>query len=45
VEPVAERALRRAVAEHPGLAGWRWERSERVSAAFYTSQAVELVRA
>lgn len=45
VEPVAERALRRAVEEHPALSGWRWERSERVSAAFYTSQAVELVRA
>lgn len=44
IVPVAEGALRRAVAEHPALEGWRWARTERVQVAFYTSQAVELVR-
>ena len=45
IEPVSERALRRHLEEHPALADWRWARTRRVSAPFYTSQAVELVRA
>ena len=44
IEPVAEGTLRRAVEAEPALAGWEWARSERVSAPFYVSQAVELVR-
>lgn len=44
IVPVAERALRRAVADEPALAGWAWARTERVAAPFYISQAVELVR-
>jgi magnesium-protoporphyrin O-methyltransferase len=45
VQPVTERAYRAAAEAHPALADWRWARSERVSAPFYSSQAVELVRA
>jgi magnesium-protoporphyrin O-methyltransferase len=42
IQPVAERRLRRAV---PQIPGWRVGRTERVSSGFYTSQALELVRA
>ena len=44
IQPVSERAMRRAVEAEPGLAGWTWARTERISAPFYVSQAVELVR-
>ncbi len=44
LEPVAEQRLRRAIAAHPALAGWRPGRTERVASGFYTSQAMELVR-
>lgn len=41
LQPVAERKLRRALAELPG---WRIGRSEGVSSGFYKSHALELVR-
>ena len=45
ITPVREADLRRAIAEHPALACWTVAHCERVSSGFYTSQAVELVRA
>ncbi len=45
IVPVAEARLRRLMPMHPGLAGWRIGRCERVSSGFYTSQAMELKRA
>lgn len=45
IEPVSPRALTRAIALHDGLRGWRAGRSERIANGFYTSQALELVRA
>jgi magnesium-protoporphyrin O-methyltransferase len=45
IQPVSEQAMRRAIAAEPGLRGWTWARTERISAPFYASQAVELVRA
>lgn len=44
IEPVAERRLRGAIAAHHGLAGWRFQRTERIQHGFYTSQAAELTR-
>lgn len=44
IAPVAERYLRRLLAEAPGLAWWRAGRTQRVVSGFYTSQALELVR-
>lgn len=44
IEPVGERAMERAIAAEPRLEGWRIERTHRVSAPFYVSQAMELVR-
>jgi magnesium-protoporphyrin O-methyltransferase len=44
IEPVAEQTLRTRLAGEPALAGWRSERSTRISRGFYTSQAFELVR-
>jgi len=45
IEPVSELALTRTLAAEPGLAAFRIARSERVQSGFYTSQAMELVRA
>lgn len=45
IEPVAEPLLRRLLREEPSLAGWQAGRSHRVRSGFYTSQALELVRA
>ncbi len=45
IEPVAEAALRRRIAAEPALAGWRVGRTRRVASGFYTSQAMELLRA
>lgn len=45
IEPVAEEALRRKMAEEPGLAAWRMTPTVRVASGFYTSQAAELVPA
>ena len=44
VEPVSVRALRRRIDAEPALASWQVGRDNRVSAAFYTSHALELVR-
>ena len=45
IEPVAHQALQRRLGAEPGLHGWRGQRTERVMNGFYTSQAMELVRA
>lgn len=45
IVPVSERALRRAIAAHPALTGWRVGRTARIDSFFYISQAMELVRA
>lgn len=42
IVPVAPAAIARQIAGAPGLAGWQWDRSERIASGFYTSQAVEL---
>ena len=44
IEPIAERALRQRLAEHPWLGGLQVARSERIDSAFYISHAMELVR-
>jgi len=45
IEPVREAKLRSLITAHADLAGWRVGRCERVASGFYTSQAMELVRA
>jgi magnesium-protoporphyrin O-methyltransferase len=45
IVPVPEGALRRRIASEPGLGAWRIGRTLKVSRGFYTSQAMELVRA
>jgi magnesium-protoporphyrin O-methyltransferase len=45
IAPVGERDLRTRIARHPALTAWRVARSERVMSGFYTSHAMELVRA
>jgi magnesium-protoporphyrin O-methyltransferase len=45
IEPVAETALRRLIGGEPALRGWHVGRTRRVASGFYTSQAMELVRA
>jgi magnesium-protoporphyrin O-methyltransferase len=45
IEPVEEKALRTLIEAEPTLAGWSVARSERVASGFYTSHALELVRA
>jgi magnesium-protoporphyrin O-methyltransferase len=45
LQPMAEADLRRRIAAAPALAGWRIDRTHRVKSGFYTSQALELVRA
>jgi magnesium-protoporphyrin O-methyltransferase len=42
IEPVAEKALRRMLTDHPGLQHWQSGRTQRVNSGFYTSQAFEL---
>jgi magnesium-protoporphyrin O-methyltransferase len=44
IVPVAEKRLRRLIADEPGLGSWQVGRMQRVSSGFYTSQAWELVR-
>jgi magnesium-protoporphyrin O-methyltransferase len=44
IEPVAEKSLRRIIAQEPQLAGWTIGRTQRIQSGFYTSQAMELVR-
>jgi magnesium-protoporphyrin O-methyltransferase len=45
IVPVAEQPLRVALAGAPALSAWRQGRSQRIASGFYTSQAMELVRA
>ena len=45
IEPIAERRLRARIAAEPALQHFRIARSDRVASGFYTSQAMELVRA
>ena len=42
IVPVREDALRAAIGQAPGLAGWGPARTHRVGVGFYTSQAMEL---
>lgn len=42
IEPVAETALRRLIAQEPTLSPWQTARTQRISSGFYTSQALEL---
>lgn len=43
IEPIAEGALRAALARPDGLPGWRVARTQRIQHGFYTSQAAELL--
>ena len=45
IEPVGHSAISRRLMAEPALAGWRIGQSERVASGFYTSHALELVRA
>ena len=45
IEPVRPGALLRAIETNPALTTWNPARSDRISAAFYNSQALELVPA
>ena len=45
IQPVVEAQLRARLAAAPVLSAWRFGRSRRVKSGFYTSQALELVRA
>jgi magnesium-protoporphyrin O-methyltransferase len=45
IVPIAERKLRARLAADPAFQGWRLARSQRIASGFYTSQAMELVRA
>jgi magnesium-protoporphyrin O-methyltransferase len=45
IEPIAIDAVRRAVLDTPALAEWRVGRDTRIKSGFYTSHALELVRA
>jgi magnesium-protoporphyrin O-methyltransferase len=44
IVPIAEAALRQALAREPGLKQWRVTFTRRVASGFYKSQAMELVR-
>jgi magnesium-protoporphyrin O-methyltransferase len=45
IQPVVEAQLRARLAAAPALSSWSFGRSHRVKSGFYTSQALELVRA
>ncbi|MBK1661441.1 magnesium protoporphyrin IX methyltransferase [Paracraurococcus ruber] len=45
IVPVAEHRLRRRIEAEPALRGWRTARTQRIARGFYTSQALEVVRA
>jgi magnesium-protoporphyrin O-methyltransferase len=45
IEPVHADRLIASVRAHPALTGWRVGRTERIVSGFYTSQAMELIRA
>jgi magnesium-protoporphyrin O-methyltransferase len=44
IEPVREAVLARHIKAEPVLAGWQAARTQRISSAFYKSQALELVQ-
>jgi magnesium-protoporphyrin O-methyltransferase len=44
IEPVSEPGLRRQLSAEPRLAGWRIGQTQRISSAFYKSQAMQLLR-
>jgi magnesium-protoporphyrin O-methyltransferase len=45
IEPVSPATIRGLLSAEPGLARWRPARTERIVSGFYTSQAMELLRA
>lgn len=45
IQPVSHAALTRLLRADPALSAWRTARTERIASGFYTSQALELVRA
>jgi magnesium-protoporphyrin O-methyltransferase len=45
IEPIRQSNLYKRILLHERLEGWRPDRTRRISRGFYTSQAVELVRA
>jgi magnesium-protoporphyrin O-methyltransferase len=45
IEPVTVDALCDALSQHRELRGWRLARTQRIACGFYTSQALEMVRA
>jgi magnesium-protoporphyrin O-methyltransferase len=45
IEPVSESHLIALIGAEPALAGWQVGRTRRIACGFYTSQALELVRA
>jgi magnesium-protoporphyrin O-methyltransferase len=45
IQPIGADSLTRRLAREPGLAEWRQARTRRIASGFYTSQALELVRA
>lgn len=45
IVPVSEGHLRKRIAAHPELQGWKVGRTERIDSFFYISQAMELIRA
>ena len=45
IEPVGHARLLQEIVTHGGLRGWRVARTHRVACGFYTSQALELLRA
>lgn len=45
IEPVTPRAIAGLLRAAPALSAWRIGRTERIASGFYTSQAMELVRA
>ena len=45
IEPVTETALRSELNSSAALGGWHAARTEKISSGFYTSQAMELLRA
>jgi magnesium-protoporphyrin O-methyltransferase len=45
IEPVSDGNLKAILANETGLMGWRTDRTARIANGFYTSQAMELIRA
>ncbi len=45
IEPISHGKLSRLLASEPDLAAWKPARTQRIASGFYTSQALELVRA